>query len=386
MPHFNWSHNLRMKCGDYQRLWENSDWPGWYYELAELALPMVELSRSQGLLLGRVAALNPAQREQLALASRAEEVLKSSELAGERLDARVVHAIIEGRGDVRSPRVRSTDPLAEGAARLRLEAVENGSQTLTPECLLSWHANLFPSGFSGLARIRAGQWRDDAAEPMQMVLGPAGFRRRNIQAPPAARLPAELVRFADWLNESCPTPPVLKASLAHLWFLVLRPFDDGNGRIARAIADWLLARAGESVRCHYSVSGEIQRQGQRYDEIFERACRQGLDATEWLAWCLEIEQRAVDTALQSLQVQLSKAAFWRRLAATPLSKRQLAVVQRLLDGFEGKLTTSLWASMADCSPDTALRDINALVAHGVLRKTAAGGRSTSYELITALEP
>ncbi|MGY6555951.1 MAG: Fic family protein [Wenzhouxiangella sp.] len=375
-----------MKCGESSIPWQSSRWPHWRFDLAKLTFPLVELSRSQGLLLGRVAAFSHAQREQLAKAALAEEVLHSSALAGERLDAREVHGLIGTESGLGKPSARTLDRHAEVAVRLSMEARGAGEDALTLERIFGWHASLFPNGFSGLAKIRVGQWRDDAAEPMQLVLGRSASRQCQLAGPPAARLPAETECLIEWINQSSSDPPMLKAGLAHLWFRVLHPFEDGNARIARALADWCLSRAAERPRRYYSVSAQIGQERELYEQVFVSSCAQGLDASQWLIWFLENERRAVDSALNSLDRQLGKAAFWQRLAAKPLSKRQVQVLDQLVAGFDGKLTTSMWAAMADCSPDTALRDIKALVGLGVLRKTPAGGRSTAYELIDQPEP
>ncbi len=251
---------------------------------------------------------------------------------------------------------------------------------MSRERLFGWHAALFPTGYSGLTRIKVGEWRDDAGGPMQVVSGPIGRRRVHFEAPPAERLETEIRRFLDWLNGTSNQPPLIRAGLGHLWFVTLHPFDDGNGRIARAIGDLLLARADGSPQRFYSLSAQIQQERKAYYGILERTQKGILDVTGWLAWFLAALHRAVDQAQHTLDAVLAKARFWQRFAGTPMNERQLKLLNRLLDGFEGKLSTSKWAIIAKCSSDTALRDINELLAHGVLRKSAAGGRSTSYEL------
>lgn len=215
---------------------------------------------------------------------------------------------------------------------------------------------------------------------MQVVSGPIGRQRVHFEAPPADRLEAEAGRFLEWVNAESGELPLIKAGLAHLWLVTLHPFDDGNGRIARAIGDLLLARADGSPQRFYSLSAQIQRERKAYYDILERTQKGTLDVTEWLAWFLDALHRAVDQAQHTLDALLAKARFWQRFSGTPMNLRQVKLLNRLLDGFEGKLTTSKWAAIAKCSPDTALRDINELLACGALRKSAAGGRSTSYEL------
>jgi Fic family protein len=261
-----------------------------------------------------------------------------------------------------------------------LDATANCNAPVSRERLFAWHAALFPTGYSGLSKIKVGGWRDDVTGPMQVVSGPIGRQRVHFEAPPADRLDAETSCFLEWMNGASTEPPLLKAGLGHLWFVTLHPFDDGNGRIARAIGDLLLARADGSPQRFYSLSAQIQRERKAYHDILERTQKRSLDVTEWLMWFLDTLHRAVDQAQYPLDAVLTKARFWQRWATTPLNERQVKLLNKLLDGFEGKLTSSKWAAIAKCSPDTALRDINDLLARGVLRKSNAGGRSTSYEL------
>ena len=261
-----------------------------------------------------------------------------------------------------------------------LDATANCHAPVSRERLFGWHAALFPTGYSGLSRIKVGSWRDDANGPMQVVSGPIGGQRVHFEAPSADRLETETGRFLDWINGETGEPTLVKAGLAHLWFVTLHPFDDGNGRIARAIGDLLLARADGSPQRFYSLSAQIQRERKAYYDILERTQKGTLDVTEWLAWFLDALRRAVDQTQHTHDAVLAKARFWQRFAGTPMNARQIKLLNRLLDGFKDKLTTSKWAAIAKCSPDTALRDINELLAHGVLRKSVAGGRSTNYEL------
>jgi Fic family protein len=252
---------------------------------------------------------------------------------------------------------------------------------LTAQRLFGWHAALFPTGYSGLSPIRVGAWRDDASGPMQVVSGPVHRRKVHYEAPPAHRLKAEMKRFLDWAVGDTGDAALIKAGLAHLWFVTLHPFDDGNDRIARAVGDLFLARSDGSPQRFYSLSAQIQRSRRDYYDVLERMQKGSLDVTPWLAWFLASLQQAVDSAQSSLDSVLIKARFWRRWAGTPLNERQVKLLNRLLDGFEGKLTSSKWAAIAKCSADTALRDIGDLVARGVLKKSESGGRSTSYELV-----
>ena len=391
-----------MKSGDYKYIWQASDWPDWRFDLAALAGPMADVSRAQGLLMGRLADVGMALRDQASLAALTEDVVKTSEIEGEQLNVESVRSSIARRLGVDIGALAPVDRHVEGMVEMVLDATTNCHAPVSRERLFGWHAALFPTGYSGLAKIKVGAWRDDASGPMQVVSGPIGRQRVHFEAPPADRLDAETSRFLDWLNGPSNEPPLLKAGLGHLWFVTLHPFDDGNGRIGRAIGDLLLARADSSPQRFYSLSAQIQRERKAYYDILEQTQKnlpgadfraspaggrhkdvpasRSLDVTEWLIWFLDTLHGAVDQAQHTLDAVLTKTRFWQRWAATPLNERQVKLLNNLLDGFEGKLTSSKWASIAKCSPDTALRDINDLLARGVLRKSDAGGRSTSYEL------
>ena len=370
-----------MNSGDYTYIWQASDWPSWHYDLAALAGPLAEVSRAQGLLMGRLADVGMALRGQASLAALTEDVVKTSEIEGEQLNVESVRSSIARRLGVDIGALAPVDRHVEGVVEMVLDATANCDAPVTRVRLFGWHAALFPTGYSGLARINVGGWRDDTSGPMQVVSGAIGRQRVHFEAPPADRLETETSHFLDWVNGASNEPPLIKAGLGHLWFVTLHPLDDGNGRIARAIGDLLLARADGSPQRFYSLSAQIQRERKAYYDILERTQKGSLDVTEWLAWFLDTLHRAVDQAQHTLDAVLAKARFRQRWATTQLNERQVKLLNRLLDGFEGKLTTSKWAAIAKCSPDTALRDINELQAFGVLRKSAASGRSTSYELI-----
>ncbi|MDE2150199.1 MAG: Fic family protein [Gammaproteobacteria bacterium] len=369
-----------MKSGDYKYIWQASDWPSWRFNLAALAAPMAEVSHVQGLLLGRLADVGMALRDQARLAALTEDVVKTSEIEGERLDVASVRSSIARRLGVDIGALALVDRHVEGVVEMVLDATVKCHVPVSRERLFGWHAALFPTGYSGLSRITVAAWRDDANGPMQVVSGPVGRRRVHYEAPPAERLEAETSRFLDWIDGKTGEPPLVKAGLAHLWFVTLHPFDDGNGRIARAIGDLLLARADGNPQRFYSLSAQIQRERKAYYDILERTQKGTVEVTEWLAWFLDVLHRAVDQAQHTLDAVLAKARFWQRWAATPLNERQAKLLNRLLDGFEGRLTTSKWAAVAKCSQDTALRDVNDLLSRGLLRKSDARGRSTCYEL------
>ncbi len=369
-----------MNSRDYRYIWQRPDWPDWHFDLAALAGPLAEVSRAQGTLLGRLADVGMALRGQASLTTLTEDVLKTSEIEGEKLDADAVRSSIARRLGVDIGALAPVDRHVDGVVEMVLDATGHCDAPLTSERLRGWHAALFPTGYAGLTRVRVGALRDDANGPMQVVSGPVSRQRVHFEAPPAAGLDAQVLRFLDWVNAHTTEPPLLKAGLAHLWFVTLHPFDDGNGRIARAVGDLLLARADGSPQRFYSLSAQIQRERKDYYDILERTQKSTLDVTNWLSWFLGTLYRAVGNAQHTLDAVLAKARFWHRWATTPLNERQVTLLNRLLDGFEGKLTSSKWAAIAKCSPDTALRDLNELIALGALRKTAGGGRSTAYEL------
>lgn len=369
-----------MNSGDYKYIWQADDWPNWRFDLAVLAGPMVEVSRAQGLLMGRLADVGMALRDQASLAVLTEEVVKTSEIEGETLNVASVRSSIARRLGVDIGALVPVDRYVEGVVEMVIDATAHHQTAVTQERLFGWHAALFPTGYSGLSQIHVGAWRNDANGPMQVVSGPVGRQHVHFEAPPADCLALETSRFLNWLNGESGEPPLIRAGLGHLWFVTLHPFDDGNGRIARAIGDLLLARADQSPQRFYSLSAQIQRERKAYYDILEQTQKQSLDVTEWLLWFLNALHRAVDQAQHTLDAVLVKARFWQRWASTPLNERQAKMLNKLLDGFEGKLTSSKWAAIAKCSQDTALRDISDLVARGVLVKTEAGGRSTQYEL------
>jgi Fic family protein len=315
-----------------------------------------------------------------------EDVVKSSEIEGEKLPADQVRSSIARRLGMDVAGLVPADRNVEGVVEMMMDATGNYRQPLTEDRLFGWHASLFPTGRSGMTKIKVGGWRDDDSGPMQVVSGPMGREKVHYQAPPADRVRDEMSRFLAWYSEPGDTDPLLIAGLAHLWFVTIHPLDDGNGRIARAIADLALARSEGTGQRFYSMSGQIRAERNDYYSILERTQQAGLDITEWQSWFLECLLRAIDGAQDTLAAVLQKARFWERFAKEPLNERQIKVLNRLLDGFEGKLTSSKWAKIAKCSQDTAHRDITDLIERGALQKDPGGGRSTSYSLVGRGEP
>jgi len=369
-----------MNSGERLYIWQADDWPQWRYDLSALTGPLTDVSRAQGLLLGRLADVGMALRDQASLAALTEDVVKTSEIEGEVLNVQSVRSSIARRMGVDIGAVAPVDRHVEGVVEMVLDATTRASAPLTAERLFGWHAALFPTGYSGMTRIAVGQWRTDAEGPMQVVSGHMGRRKVHFQAPSAEVLTAETDRFLAWANAETGEPMLIKAGLAHLWFVTLHPFDDGNGRIARAVGDLFLARADGSPQRFYSLSAQIQRERKDYYEVLERTQKGTVDVTGWLSWFLGTLGRAIVSSQTTLDAVLVKARFWQRWAGQSLNERQVKLLNRLLDGFDGKLTSSKWAVIAKCSPDTALRDITHLLDLGVLRKTPGGGRSRGYEL------
>ncbi|MDD4963356.1 MAG: Fic family protein [Gallionella sp.] len=345
-----------------------------------MAEPLAEVSRAQGRLSGRLADVGMTLRDQASLLALTEDVVKTSEIEGESLNVASVRSSIARRLGVDIGALAPVDRHVEGVVEMVLDATANNHAAVTPARLFGWHAALFPTGYAGLSKIKVGSWRDDANGAMQVVSGAIGRQRVHFEAPPAACLPAEMARFLDWVNAPANVPPLMKAGLGHLWLVTLHPFDDGNGRIARALGDLLLARADGSPQRFYSLSAQIQRERNAYYDILEQTQKATLDVTAWLLWFFDALHRAVEQAHGTLDAVLRKARYWQEWATLSLNERQVKLLNKLLDGFEGKLTNQKWAMLAKCSPDTALRDLNDLLQRGVLRKTAGGGRSTRYEL------
>lgn len=369
-----------MKRGEKLYIWQDAKWPALRYDLAALSPQLAEVHRARGHLLGRLAHLGLAQRDQATAQVLTQDVLKTSEIEGERLNPDAVRSSVARHLGLDYGALPPADRHVDGVVQMALDATAQNAKPLTVKRLIGWQAALFPTGYSGLKPVRTGGWRDDKLGPMQVVSGGIGRQRVHFEAPPAKRLGKEMQAFLKWFEAKNSDDPVLRAGLAHLWFVTVHPFDDGNGRIARAICDLALARADGEVQRFYSLSAQIQRERRAYYEQLERTQKGTLDVTPWLQWFLACLLRAVQGAEQTLSNVLDKATFWQRWSDTAMNARQIKVLNRLLDGFEGKLSSSKYAALAKCSADTALRDLNELVATGVLHKASSGGRSTSYEI------
>lgn len=364
---------------------ERPEWPKFEWQADELAAPLANVRHRQGRLIGRMEGLGFSLRKEAVLHTLTEDVLKSSEIEGERLDKDQVRSSIARRLGMDVAGLVPAERNVEGVVEMMLDATQNYSEPLTEERLFAWHASLFPTGRSGMTKIIVGGWRDDASGPMQVVSGPIGRERVHYEAPAASRLAEEMAAFIDWMAGETSIDPVIKAGLAHLWFVTIHPFEDGNGRIARAIADLALARSEQSQQRFYSMSSQIRAERNRYYDMLEATQKGGLDVTKWLRWFLDCLERAIDRAEETLASVMEKARLWDAIKGQPISERQRLVINRLLDGFEGKLTSSKWAKLSKCSQDTAARDIDDLVKRGILVRSDAGGRSTSYSLAMPAE-
>lgn len=362
-------------------IYDRPDWPKfrWNHELLNVRLATVRYK--QGRLIGRMEELGFSLRNQANLQTLTLDVLKSSEIEGQILDKNQVRSSIARRLGIDIGALTPAGRDIEGVVEMILDATQNYAMPLTRERLSGWHASLFPTGYSGLRKIKVAAWRDDANGPMQVVSGPIGREHVHFEAPPADRLDGEMAAYLDWFNSDDGTDLVLRACIAHLWFVTIHPFEDGNGRIARAISDMTLARSEQSAQRFYSMSAQIRQERAAYYKGLEAAQKGTLDITDHLAWFLACLGRALDSVEETLSAVLAKARFWKSWTDQPLNERQRLILNKLMDGFEGKLTSSKWAALAKCSQDTALRDIQELVERGILKKDPAGGRSTSYSLI-----
>lgn len=356
------------------------NWPKFHWSQERLADKLVSVRHQQGRLIGRMEALGFQFRSEAILLTLTEDVLKSSEIEGEALDMEQVRSSIARRLGMDAGGLVPTNRDVEGVVEMMLDATQNYTYTLTKERLFAWHSSLFPTGRSGMGKIRVGLWRNDSAGPMQVVSGPIGKEKVHYQAPLAKLVDREMRAFLTWFNRKDTMDAVLKAAIAHLWFVTIHPFEDGNGRIARALTDMLLARSESSPQRFYSVSAQIRAERKQYYEILELTQKGDLDITDWLAWFLDCLNRSLGGAETILADVLLKARFWEQHGAEQFNDRQRKILNRLMDGFEGKLTSSKWAKLGKCSQDTASRDIDDLLKREILIKNPGGGRSTSYSL------
>jgi len=362
-------------------IWQQATWPDFTWDDAALSTLLSKANKEQGRLKGKLEAMGLKTQGEALLQTLTQDVIQSSDIEGEKLSSAQVRSSIARRLGMDIAGLVPADRNVEGVVEMMLDATQVYDSPLTDERLFGWHAALFPTGRSGMHKIIVGAWRDDSEGPMQVVSGPIGRERVHFEAPPAEQIPEESTRFLEWFNQPKEIDPLLASGLAHLWFISLHPFEDGNGRIARAIADMVLAQGENSSQRSYSVSAQIREQRDDYYNTLERTQKSSLDITLWQEWFLGCLSRAVESAHDNLDEALRNARFWDRYAKEPLNERQIKVLNRLMDDFEGKLTSSKWAIIAKCSQDSAGRDIKDLIERGALRKDPGGGRSTSYSII-----
>jgi Fic family protein len=361
-------------------IWERPQWPEFRWDSASLIEPLATARLKQGQLIGTMGNLGFNLKLEAGLAALTEDIIKSSEIEGETLDRNSVRSSLARRLGIPDAGVAPADRRAEGVVEMMLDATQKYTEPLTAQRLFGWQAVLFPTGYSGLRPILTGAWRTDVEGPMQVVSGPIGHQRVHYEAPPASRIEGEMRRFLAWFNGKPTAEGLLRVALAHLWFVTIHPFQDGNGRIARAIADHALAQSENVGQRFYSVSSQIRAERKQYYDSLEHTQKGDVDVTEWLLWFLGCFSRAIDGSQTILANVLKKADFWQRHAGEEFIDRQREMLNRCLQGFEGKLTAKKWATMTNVSIPTAQRDINDLVERGILRRNPGGSKNTSYGL------
>lgn len=360
-------------------IWEREDWPNFRWDAERLIQPLSKLSNLQGMLEGRMSMLGFDEKNRSSLEAMTAELTASSEIEGIILNPQSVRSSIARRLGIQEDGMLAEDHYIEGLVDVMLDAVRNCNEKLTDERFFDWHAALFPTGRSGMYKITVGAWRK-GEEPMQVVSGALGHEVVHYQAPPSSAVAREMDTLINWGN-SASLSPIIMAGIAHLWFVSIHPFDDGNGRISRTLADMYLARLDHDYHRYYSMSAEINRNKKAYYDIIERTQKGDLEITQWLLWFVDCLGKAVSRASEMVENTLKKATYWDRFRQTEVNERQRKIINRLWDGFEGNLTSSKWAKICKCSQDTALRDINDLIMKGMLRKSDSGGRSVCYSLV-----
>ena len=359
---------------------DRPNWPTFAWDSQVLAQTLAAVRHRHGRLLGRMEGLGFDLRTEASLTTLTSDVVKSSAIEGETLNPEEVRSSIARRLGIDVGGYIPASRDVEGIVEMMIDATQRFDQPLTADRLFGWHSALFPTGRSGMHRITVGAWRTAAAGPMQVVSGPIGRERVHFETPSADRLDHEMSGFLDWFNRNTDVDPVIKAALAHFWYVTIHPFEDGNGRIARAIADMALARADATPNRFYSMSAQIEAERRDYYQRLESQQRDDVDLTPWLTWFLGCLDRAFGRAEETLANVTNKARLWEFINRQPVNERQRIIVNRMLDGFEGHLNTSKYAKIAKCSTDTALRDIRELLERGILVQNPGGGRSTSYRL------
>jgi len=360
---------------------QHYDWPAFTWDDAVLLPVLGQVRYIQGKISGTMEVFGFSTRMDAALKTLTEDIQKSSEIEGEILDTDQVRSSIARRLGLEIAGLVPSDRHVDGVVEMALDAIQNYNLPLSEDRLFGWQSSLFPSGRSGMFKILTSQWRDNEKGPMQVVSGAIGREVVHFEAPDASRLEQEMKLFLEWFNSNQSLDPVLKSGIAHLWFVTIHPFDDGNGRIARAIADMQLARADKSAQRYYSMSSQIRKRRKEYYQILEKTQKGDLDITGWLEWYLLCLKDAVTATEETLVIVLKRVDFWDKHTSTDLNTRQRTMIARMQEDLFGNLSSSKWAKMTKCSQDTATRDINDLVEKGIFQKSDSGGRSTRYELI-----
>ena len=362
-------------------IYERPDWPEFKWNTDEVLTLLTKVRNLQGRVVGKMGALGFNLKNQANLEILTQDVLRSSEIEGELLNPEQVRSSIVRRLGLDISGLVHSDRNVDGVVEMMIDAAENFNKPLNKQRLFGWHNALFPTGYSGMYKVLVGKWRDDSKGPMQVVSGPMGKEKIHYQAPSSSCLEKEMKKFLEWFNHRQDTDLVIKAALAHLWFVTLHPFEDGNGRIARALTDMILAQSdGQSYR-FYSMSAQIRNERKQYYDILELIQKGELDVTEWLQWFLYCLLNALKLSKKILKKVIFKHRFWTDNNSRIENERQKKILNKLLDGFDGKLTSSKWAKIGKCSQDTALRDIKDLIDKQILYKLTKGGRSTGYALM-----
>jgi Fic family protein len=362
-------------------IYQQEDWPNFKWDSKEIILPLSRVRHLQGKLIGKMEALGYKLKNEAVLETLTLEVIKSSEIEGQILDLHQVRSSIARRLGIKVSGLVPSDRNVDGVVDMMIDATQNFNKPITIDRLFGWHSALFPSGRSGMYRIIVGNWRDDSTGPMQVVSGAMGKEKVNYQAPPAGDIKKEIKTFLSWFNKESGEDLLIKSALAHFWFVTIHPFEDGNGRIARALSDMLLTKSDGSPQRFYSMSSQIRVERKEYYNILEKTQKGFLDITQWLIWYLHCLENALNSSDIILSKVLYKHKFWTKHASEVLNNRQILLINKLLDDFTGVLTTSKWSKIAKCSQDTALRDIQDLLDKKILQKNPSGGRSTNYSLI-----
>ena len=359
-------------------IYQHENWPNFTWDYSKIAVVLGEVRNLQGKLYGTMNALGFSLKSEAMLETLTLDIMKSSEIEGEKLNRKQVRSSIARRLGIETGGLIFVSRDVEGVVDMLLDATQNYTQDLSEDRLFGWHSALFPSGRSGMYKIEVGKYRTGE---MQVVSGMLGNEKVHFEAVLAKDVKAEMDRFIDWINKNSQIDPVVKSAIAHLWFVTIHPFDDGNGRIARAITDMLLARSDGSSQRFYSMSNQILKERKKYYSALEKTQYGDSDITLWLNWFLNCLKNSLNNTETVLKTVFRKADFWKKHKNTQLNKRQRFIINKLFDNFFGKLTSSKWAKMTKISADTALRDIKDLIEKGVLKQDEAGGRSTNYELI-----